>query len=98
MSPLDKLFTVRIKAAPGVMNTSERLRKDLDQIRRVAAGFEKDEGDSRGSAVIEERFSKLAAEIEAVKEEPTKEDGESGESKMEALVSVFASVRARAIR
>lgn len=89
MAPLDKLFTVRIKAAPGVMNTVERLRKDLDQIRRVATGFEKDEGDSRGSAVIEEQFAKLTNELESTREEVGDEEIES---KMNALVSLVTTV------
>lgn len=88
MSPLDKLFTVRIKAAPGVTNTSERLHKDLEQIRRVAAGFEKDEGDSRGSAVIEEKYAKRVEEIEAAAE--SRGGGDEGETEVEEELRIEA--------
>lgn len=91
MSPLDKLFTVRIKAAPGIMNTSERLHKDLEQIRFVAAGFEKDEGDSRGSAVIEERYARGLADIESVKEDGGEDVENRVEEKEEELVSRVSS-------
>lgn len=88
MSPLDKLFTVRIKAAPGIMNTSERLRKDLEQIRFVAAGFEKDEGDSRGSAVIEERYAKGLEEMEKIKDEGGEDVEVRIDERSEELVSL----------
>jgi hypothetical protein len=57
MTPVDKPFTVKIRATPGVMSTNERLLKDLEQIRRVAFVLEKEAGDSRGSGVIEEKYT-----------------------------------------
>ncbi|KAK4055512.1 hypothetical protein OIV83_000058 [Microbotryomycetes sp. JL201] len=54
----------RTKAAPSLASAPERIATDLDNVRRAALSFEKEEGDSRGSSAIEERFEKAKAELE----------------------------------
>lgn len=76
--------TARGRAVPILMNTPERLQQDLEQIRRVATTFEKDEGDSRGSGAIEELHAKDLATVE--RDESEKDPEEVLQSK-QALVS-----------
>lgn len=92
MAPVDKPFTVRIRAAPSLVSSSERLPKDLDQIRRVVNAFEKDAGDSRGSVAIEEHHAAELAKVEANKEKlSTNEYNEAFDSVVRIALPVYAS-------
>ncbi|KAK4057922.1 hypothetical protein OIO90_001141 [Microbotryomycetes sp. JL221] len=63
----------RSKAAPSLASTATRIASDLDNIRRAALRFEKEEGDSRGSSMIEETFEKQKAEIESEEHEDVRQ-------------------------
>ena len=45
----------KLRLAPPIANSSDRLAKDLEQIRKIAQALEKELGDARGSEVIEEK-------------------------------------------
>ncbi|KAI5475890.1 hypothetical protein MNV49_000723 [Pseudohyphozyma bogoriensis] len=63
---------MRTRATPGLLATPERIVKDLESIRRAAASFEKETGDTRGSEAIEERHSRVIDETDDVAAENKK--------------------------
>ncbi|KAK4705369.1 hypothetical protein P7C70_g818, partial [Phenoliferia sp. Uapishka_3] len=56
MQPSEKIMFAKSKLVPSDMAAPERIIKDLEQIRQVAAGLEKEIADTRGSEVIEARY------------------------------------------
>lgn len=62
MAPTLVPSSQRVNFAPSLVNTSERLAKDLERASTLATLYEKDLGDARGSVVIEEKRLALLAE------------------------------------
>jgi hypothetical protein len=49
----------KLRSAPGITNAPERIEKDLAQAKQVAANFEAEVADTRGSEAIEKTVADL---------------------------------------
>lgn len=69
----------KLRLAPGISNTPERVVKDLDQARKLVALLEAELADTRGTQAIEAKAAEYAATAKA----KTGVTGTGGDTKME---------------
>jgi hypothetical protein len=63
----------KLRSAPGITNTAERVEKDLAQAKQVVANFETEISDTRGSEAIEKYVEEQRTKkLEGVSEEDEK--------------------------
>lgn len=77
MNPLNKATYQKLRTAPGITNTTERLERDLQQAKAIVQAMEKEQEDTRGSEAIEKKIEEIrSAAAAAPKSVPAESDAE----------------------